>query len=92
MQISHSDVNCEDLVLGLPLASCRRYPFTYLGEDKHKVQQGLTPCLQIRVGVILKTLGLHAFTGILKLNIDVKWYEKMLFLTHQESFTCNINI
>lgn len=43
VQISHLDVNCEDLVLGLPLASCRRYPFTYLGEDKHKVEQGLNP-------------------------------------------------
>ena len=66
---------------GLPLAVCRRYPFTYLGEDKHKVEQRMNPCLQIRVGAVLKTLGLHAFTGILKLNIDVKWYEKMLFPT-----------
>ena len=43
VQISHSDVNCEDLVLGLPLASFRRYPFTYQGEDKHKVEPGLNP-------------------------------------------------
>ena len=56
------------------------------------MEQRLNPCLQIRVGAILKALGLHAFTGILKFNIDVKWYEKMLFPTHEESFTCNINI
>ena len=52
------------------------------------MEQRLNPYLQIRVGAILKTLGLHAFTGIL----NVKWYEKMFFPTREESFTCNINI
>ena len=73
MQISHSDVNCEDLVLGRVTASSMSLvPFKYLGEDKHKVEKRLNPYLQIRVGAILKTYGFHAFTGILKLNIDVK--------------------
>ena len=73
MQISHSDVNCEDLVLGRVTASSMSLVlFKYLGEDKHKVEKRLNPYLQIRVRAILKTLGFHAFIGILKLNIDVK--------------------